>query len=319
MGDDQSLKARIEGNAHQNSVEREADRAGLRSPNEIPVQGTPPSLGYKAGTVDPNSFRPSIYETGGRYRLGPPQRPNIVHDNGHSGFPRRAPTADDYAALALWKGKLEVAEAVRPDLTDACAAYRHFLEGRGKTRLFSYDRYVASDQSGRHTLRSAILEFQYAAVELSLDHPDLEGFQFTGPAIPCGVDASKQPYLGGFYPYPATENWQKTIGGHFIWLSGTVEVIESPSGRPPAYRGVMDVHAEDRYNFNPGDEDIATGIPDSANGRFEITGLGHQYNNHSSLRRVLSWTGFQLGVHSAAASTARSRQPSDNRRARNRL
>ncbi len=39
----------------------------------------------------------------------------------------------------------------------------------------------------------------------------------------------------------------------------------------------MTIHAEDRYNFNPGAADIATGAPDSANGRFEITGLGHEF------------------------------------------
>lgn len=54
-----------------------------------------------------------------------------------------------------------------------------------------------------------------------------------------------------------------------------------------------------------GDSDIATGIPDSDNGRFEITGLGHQYDNLSTLRRVLTWTGSRLGVHSAMAGSGR--------------
>ena len=27
------------------------------------------------------------------------------------------------------------------------------------------------------------------------------------------------------YPYPATENWQKAIGGHMIWLEGDAAVI----------------------------------------------------------------------------------------------
>ena len=44
---------------------------------------------------------------------------------------------------------LETSEAMRPDLTDANAAYRHFHEGEGKPRGFSYDRYVNTDSSGR--------------------------------------------------------------------------------------------------------------------------------------------------------------------------
>jgi hypothetical protein len=36
----------------------------------------------------------------------------------------------------------------------------------------------------------------------------------------------------------------------------------------------MTLHAEDPCNFNVGDDDTATGIPDSDNGRFEVTGSG---------------------------------------------
>jgi len=83
----------------------------------------------------------------------------------------------------------------------------------------------------------------------------------------------------------------------------------------------MTLHAEDRYNFNPGMHDIATGIPDSANGEFELSGLGHQYMNYSTLVRNLTWTGTAPASDSAVAGapSGRQRQPSDNRRARNRL
>lgn len=82
----------------------------------------------------------------------------------------------------------------------------------------------------------------------------------------------------------------------------------------------MDLHAEDRYNFNPDNEDITTGIPDSANGRFEVTGLGHQYENHSTLRRILTWKGIELGVTSATQpGSSRARQSADNYRLRNRF
>jgi hypothetical protein len=79
-------------------------------------------------------------------------------------------------------------------------------------------------------------------------------------------------------------------------------------------------NAEDRYNFNPGAQDMATGIPDSDNGVFELTGLGKQFDSYASLRRILPWKGFYLGVGlSATPHTTRLRQPQDNRRVRNRV
>jgi len=53
------------------------------------------------------------------------------------------------------------------------------------------------------------------------------------------------------------------------------------------------LHAEDRYNFNPGMADIATGTPDSENIRFEITGLAHQYMHNGQLTRTVTWQGGQ--------------------------
>ncbi len=90
------------------------------------------------------------------------------------------------------------------------------------------------------------------------------------------------------FPYPTTENWQKAIGGHQIWMSATVSV---KPGDSPSFSMRMTLHAEDRYNFNPGAEDIATGTPDAANGRFELTGLAHQYMNYATLERDVTWTG----------------------------
>jgi hypothetical protein len=216
---------------------------------------------------------------------------------------------------------LEGAEALRPDLTDGISAYRHFLEGGGKTRLFNYDRYASADAAGRVTLKNAILDFQYAAVELALNRPDLpHGFQMSGPAIRCGADPNMSPRNAIQFPYPATENWQKAIGAHWIWLSGSVEIVTNPeTGRPSTFRAIMDLHAEDRYNFNPGDKDVATGVEDDQNGRFEVTGLGHAYQSQATLRRVFSWSGLQLGANlDASQSSPLGRQPDNNRRARNR-
>jgi len=265
------------------------------------------------------------------FTVGPPQRPRIVHDDGFLGrFPPRRPTANDYAELTKWIGRLEVGEAIqglpflpKNDLPDALAAYRHFLFGHGKDRTFSYERYVQNDDSGRETLKNATFQAQMGAEELwaarSRRRPGAVTFQMTSTIIPCGADPEESPW-GDLYPYPATENWQKAIGAHYLWLSAQVAAV--PSGLQT--RMVMHLigHAEDRYNFNPDNADIATGIPDDDNGRFELAGLGHQYTNYSTINRVVRWTArlasVQEGVFSES-SAGRQRRPTDNRRLRNRL
>lgn len=58
----------------------------------------------------------------------------------------------------------------------------------------------------------------------------------------------------------------------------------------------LTLHAEDQYNFNPGQNDIATGIQDEENGNFVIVGLAHGYRHESTFQRNYSWEGFDLGV-----------------------
>lgn len=65
----------------------------------------------------------------------------------------------------------------------------------------------------------------------------------------------------------------------------------------------MVLHAEDRYNFNPGAKDIMTGIPDNDNGIFEIAGLAMQYTQTATLERIIEWQYGTLGTGST--STAR--------------
>lgn len=309
---------RTEGNPNKADADRELSRMGSqRTPDDIPKQDTIVNGRVVPGNVNPSLFQPSTYETGGVYRMATAQRPNIVHDNGHLVMGKRAATASDYASLVKWQAMLTAGEALRPDLTDALSAYRHFLEGKGKPFVFSYERYVMNDSSGQETLRSAILDFQFAALEIWEDNGEPRQFPVTGPAIPCGADAKHKPYLARFFPYPATENWQKAIGAHVIWLSGEVKAWP---GSPTTFEAIFTLNAEDRYNFNPGAADIATGIEDSENGKFERTGLAHQYTNFSTLQRYLKWDGLDLGVAlSSRPNTTRLRQPSNNRRARNRL
>lgn len=205
--------------------------------------------------------------------------------------------------------------APKNDIPDALAAYRHFLTGRGAARTFSYERYAANDTSGRTTLRSAILEAMGAAYALHGSAVPADGgrFSFTGSAISCGGTT------GGF-PYPATENWQKAIGAHSIWISGDVVVKPGAQSGTPHFTLTLVIHAEDRYNFNPGAADIATGIPDDENGVFEITRLAKQYMNYATLTRRVAWSGPPATSFTVSmVPWLRQRHPADNRRLRNRL
>jgi len=296
---------RNEGNSNQRPTDREASRLGReRTAEDIPKQASKSRFKTEPGNV--TSYTPSAV-----YQTGIPQRPKIVHDNGFLSLGSRSPTPSDYLKLAKWKAMLEGGEALRSDLVDALAAYRHFLTANGAQRDFSYDRYVASDQSGKITLKNAILDIQTGVIDFYNKNKNVKTFMLTGSAISCGSSAN--------FPYPATENWQKAIGGHSIWLNGTV-TIQGGASVKPRFELVMTLNAEDRYNFNPGQQDIVTGIPDSDNGIFEMTGLAHQYDQFSRIKRVLVWFGTDLGVVSSAAQkNGRDRQPSENRRIRNRV
>ncbi|MDR7036393.1 hypothetical protein J2X36_001131 [Methylobacterium sp. BE186] len=255
------------------------------------------------------------------YSIGPPIRPKIRHDNGFlDQYQKRAPSLGDRKMLARWKLLLEAAEAGQNvpflphnDVPDALAAYRHFLEGSGRTRRIGYERYLRDDPSGRITLDNMIRDAREGAVglyERSFPRRDAS-FSMTSTALAAGGTQSP-------FPYPQTENWQKAIGAHNFWISADVIVSAHPAY--PVYEMTMTIHVEDMYNFNPGAQDIATGIPDDANGLFEITGLAQQYLNVAEVQRHVAWRGSAVAAARVTlADTSRQRRPSDNRRLRNRL
>jgi hypothetical protein len=293
-------EVRTSGNPNISDIDRELANAGKKmTVEDIPKQDVKDRRGnVKLGNVS-SAYQSSTVETNKSYRIGEAVRPPINHDTGFSKFPKRSPEISDYMELFKWTAMMEAAGTLRGDLIDGVAAYNHFLNGKGKPRTFSYDRYVNNDISGRLTLRNAILDAQNAAINLWESNGKPNKFNFTGPAIPCGGSDAKTTYVNHAFPYPATENWQKTIGAHVIWLSGAVTVKVSPSsGTDPEFKMSFKLHAEDQYNFNPGAKDIVSGIPDDDNGKFVVVGFAHGYRNSSVLSRNFSWKGSDLGVAS---------------------
>ncbi len=285
-------------------------------------------LGRGTPAPTPSTQNPNLQSSGSgtetTYRVGSPTRPPIQHDNGFLQNPNNpsdpnpvGTVSPSQADIDYYNDQLsQVKWAQRADnfnipfrdeddearrLNDGIAAYRHFLEGNGADRNFSYDKFVEEDSSGQTVLNNATTDLQRGVEDLYnqmiADDPSLRNqpvtFDVTGGTITVG--ASER------FPYPETEDWQKAIGGHPIWTSGTVTVTPSTSGGDPTFSMDMTLHAEDRYNFNPGQADIATGVPDATRGKLEQTGLAHQYTQYATLEREVTWT--QGNISETTAST----------------
>lgn len=234
-----------------------------------------------------------------KFTEGPAKRPDIHHDHGflddgHGNIDnskRRPPTWEDYKLLAWWMVKLDGAQTLRPDLDDATLAYAHFLDNTGTDLKVDYEGFLADDDSGKTVLKSAVEDTVAAAIavddrKLGSPPPSTareDNFSLTSDAVGVGGRDSR-------YPYPKTENWQKAIGAHFIWMDAAVKVKIDPAAKKRTFEVRMNLHMEDMYNFNPGAKDIATGTPDSENGRFEVTGLAHEFLSKADISRSITFS-----------------------------
>lgn len=285
----------------------------------VPAPQTPPLTSSGSGT-----------ET--TYRIGDAARPNIKHDNGFlqnpndpndpNPIPTVAPSQsdksyyEDQLSQVKWAQRADNFHVPFTDqddkareLSNGIEGYRHYLEGNGADRNFSYDEFISEDASGQTVLNNAIADTQRGAEDLYnqmiADDPSLAGkpvtFNVTSGAISVG-DSEE-------FPYPATENWQKAIGGHPIWNSATVTVTPpAEPGGEPQFSMNYTLHAEDRYNFNPDQKDIATGAPDAERGlQLERTGLAHQYTQYATAERNVTWTQGDI------TATTRTENPNEGR------
>ncbi|GEM_PF-799493 len=204
-------------------------------------------------------------------------------DDGKGGIDeskRRDPGFDDYLAYMKWSAKLEAAEMLRPDLIDATDAYRNFLMATGAKMEFDFEKYAKDDKAGKTAIESAIEDATAAALELS-DSTGKDSFAMQTDAFGAGS-------ANGRFPYPGTEDWQKAIGAHILWAEAKVSVQIKDKKRH--FKVDLILRAEDRYNFNPNAHDIATGVPDSDNGIFEITGLGKEFDSSATAKRHIEFT-----------------------------
>ncbi|MFC9967610.1 hypothetical protein ACFVH4_25570 [Nocardia ignorata] len=244
---------------------------------------------------------PTIVVDGQTYKIGLPEMPHLSTDQGF--VPGSAtPGIGDYISAAKWKAMLNGGELGRSDLDDSTAAYRHYWESGGTPFEFDYEEAYREDPNIKAAVDSEITRAAMAADALARDGNT--NFQMTGTAADIG---------GAGGDYPATENWQKTIGAYQQWSHSNVRVEGD--------RVVMDVTVEamDYYNFNQGAEDLATGASDNENGRFAELGWAHDFETNGKVTRTVSWElGQPLSTATVSETSVTERNPGREDRVDNR-
>lgn len=237
----------------------------------------------------------------GKYHTGPPEKPDIEFDEDFV-YDSKDSSLGDHADKLKWLAKLRGAQALGL-MPDATEMYEHYWDNTGTPKEWDYDKAYREDSGIRKGVDSEVTRAAQAAEEII--RSGRTDFSMTG--APSGAT-----------PYPQTENWQKAVGGYQIWSHGNVKV----EGNKVTM--VITVEGEDRYNFNRGDADIATGAADDDNGRFTEIGWARPFDTHGSMTKTITWelghppTGLTNGPppdHGTVRGTDRDRGPTpDNPR-----
>lgn len=206
------------------------------------------------------------------YRIGSPTEPPMTFDEDFIYDPNATATAGDYASWVWWNTKLAGAELFA-GMPDAVAAYAHYLRGSGTDLGINYPKAYREDSVVRSGVDKEIAAAQRDAERLAATGG--ARFTMTGEADRIGN--------------PATENWQKTIGQHYIWGHADVEACGDQ------FTMIITIHEKDRYNFNRGAHDIATGLPDDANGRFAVLGWAKSFITKGEVVKKVTWKKGEIG------------------------
>ncbi|SKA93213.1 hypothetical protein SAMN06295879_1639 [Agreia bicolorata] len=258
-----SILAAVAAAVFRNADEQDSASAsdGASGSGTTPTQAIPASFGG-AGSD------PGVSTTAdGTYTIGPPSRPDITWDEDFE-YDSKDSNFSDFGAAAKWKSMMAAARLARWDLGDALDAYDHYWSNTGDPWHFDYDSAAQSDPAISRNVDAEISRSQAAAEEFIASGQG--DFSFTG--APSGGE------------YPETENWQKAIGAYQQWSSADVSV----SGNQATM--TVTVHAEDHYNFNRGQNDIASGASDDENGRFTEIGWAKPFDSSGSVTRTITWT-----------------------------
>ncbi len=202
------------------------------------------------------------------YKIGNGPKPDIKWDNGYAYDPDAEPTWGDRWNWAKYGTLLAGAEALG-HLPDGTRAYRHYRGATGTDLHVDYNKAIRDDGGISNGFDA---ELAGAQADIEREHD--------GKTKSFSVYSTSARLVNS-----NTENWQKALGGHRIW--GTGDVTYDPATCEYALK--IKVDAEDFYNFNKGQADIATGLPDDQNGRFEVFGWAKSFYSRGKVTRTVKW------------------------------
>ncbi|SMP35238.1 RHS repeat domain-containing protein [Chryseobacterium profundimaris] len=202
------------------------------------------------------------------------QAPKFNYDSGFSKFPKQKPSGADRTNYALWTAKATMA---RPLLPNGVAGYMHYLGNTGKDYTFNFAKYLNEDKSGK-TLLTNITNLAKNNSEKVLTQPGSISYYSQGFSAGNSLE----------FPYPESEDCQKAIGAFNFYYKADLSVKSVKSGLK--YTLNLTIYAEDKYNFNPGQKDIATDTPDDVNGRFEVIGWAKEFMQRGAAKiKKIEW------------------------------
>jgi hypothetical protein len=183
--------------------------------------------------------------------------------------PNAVATQADYDSWGEWGWKAW-GSGFAPWLRDASKSYQHYRDNTGTDLWVDYSRAYNDDETIRNYINAEI-ELMKSTAAWYYKEKWGNDFQLTGTlqAIPNGT----------------SENWQKTVGAHFVYGVGKVYID------PITKYASMEItfYMEDMYNFNEGMSDIASGTPDDVNGRFSTLGWAKEFKTSASFSTWVGW------------------------------
>lgn len=278
-----------EGSAGSGSQASAAGASGMLAAGIArPLGGRPPhgrdrdnrgARGRERDTTSPPATTPAKPTDVEGYREGAPQRPEIEWDEGFE-YDSRDPGFKDWLYREKWLATKDGGALLKPELDDGLDMYDHYWSNTGDPVEFDYEEAAREDSGVRSNINAEAARTAAAVDEMVADGKD-GTFQITGPARGYPVMDSNGQLVAG--AYPRTENWQKAIGGYQQWSSADVTVKDGMVTME------VTVHAEDHYNFNPGQGDITTGAKDEENGRFTEVGWAKPFDSSGDITRTITW------------------------------
>ena len=175
-------------------------------------------------------------------------------------------TQEDYDNWRKWK-IMQLAAAGVLQHYDSADFYGHFRENTGTPKTFDYEKAYRDDAAIRN----------YVNTDLNAS------LQAANEAVMAGQTDVTLYSPKHSVPNPATENWQRTIGGHTMYTNTAVKV------EGDTVTATVTVYARDKWTFNRGEHDSGSGTPDAVNGRFEELGWGKSFQSSGSVTRTYTW------------------------------